>query len=91
MRRLSKNIAHAYLAVGIVLSIGVYWHLYSMESEKIHHQFRRDVERHSANIEQMLVQQHEIVHGLANALGLFVKPDPRAFEQLSRPIRRRHE
>lgn len=91
MQRLSKKIAHVYLVLGIVLSIGMYWHLYRLESESIDHQFRREVDRHSANIEQMLVQHFEIVHGLANALGLFSKPDPEAFRQLSEPVRRRHE
>ncbi len=91
MHRLSKKIAHVYLILGIVLSIGTYWHLYSLESEKIYHQFRREVEQHSANIEQMLAQQHEIVHGLANSLSLFVKPEPRSFTQLCEPLRRRHK
>lgn len=90
MSRLSKRIAHVYLALGILLSLGVYGHLYSLESRKIEHQFRRDVDRHASSIEQMLARQHEIVQGLANALSLFAKPQPDAFEELCRPLRRRH-
>ena len=91
MQRLSKKIAHVYLVLGIVLSIGMYWHLYRLESGSIDHQFRREVDHHSANIEQMLVQHLEIVHSLSNALGLFSKPEPDAFKQLSEPVRRRHQ
>jgi diguanylate cyclase (GGDEF)-like protein len=91
MQRLSKKIAHVYLVLGIVLSIGMHWHLYRLESESIDHQFRREVDRHSANIEQMLAQHFEIVHGLANALGLFSKPELGAFVQLSEPVRRQHQ
>ncbi len=90
MQRLAKKIAHIYLMLGIVLSIGVYWHLYRLESASIDHQFRREVDRHSATIEQMLIQHYEIVHGLANALGLFSKPEPTFFRQLCEPVQRRH-
>jgi diguanylate cyclase (GGDEF)-like protein len=91
MQRLSKKIAHIYLALGVVLSLAFCWHLYHLESERIDHQFRREIDQHAANIEQMLVQHYEIVHGLANALGLLKQPEPDYFAQLCQPVRRRHD
>jgi diguanylate cyclase (GGDEF)-like protein len=90
MQRLSKKIAHLYLALGIIFSVLIARHLYSLETEKIDEQFRRDVDQHSATIEQVLVQHYEIVHGLANALGLLAQPEPDYFIQLCETVRRRH-
>ncbi len=90
MQRLSKKIAHLYLALGIIFSVAIARHLYNLETEKIDEQFRREVDRHSASIEQVLVQHYEIVHGLANALGLLAQPEPDYFILLCETVRRRH-
>ncbi len=90
MQRLSKKIAHVYLALGILFSAAMAWHLYGLETEKIDRQFRREIDRHSAAIEQLLVQHYEIVHGLTNALGLLPQPEPDYFARLCAPVERRH-
>ncbi len=90
MHRLSKKIAHACLALGILLSAALAWHLRSLETERIDQQFRREIDRHSVTIEHLLLQHYEIVHGLANALGLLDRPEPEYFNQLCEPVQRRH-
>lgn len=89
MHRMSKKIAHGYLALGLLMSIGTYWHLHSLESEKARHLFRSDVDQHSSNIEQQLAQQRMVVHGLANGISLYTEPDPGAFKQLCKSLQRR--
>ena len=90
MVRLSKRIAPAFLILGIAVSIGASWHIYRLESAEISSQFQREVDQASTNIEQVLVQYFEVVHGIANTLVFFHRPDPERFAELSQNVRRRH-
>ncbi len=90
MQPLSKKIVHVFVALGVLLTLALTWHLYGLETDKIDQQFHREIDRHSVTIEQLLVQHYEIVHGLANALGLLGQPEPDYFDQLCGPVQRRH-
>lgn len=90
MARFSKRIAHAYLLIGIVLSAGASWHVYRLECARISTQFQREVDQVGTDIGQLLVQHFEVVHGVANTLMFFARPDPALFAELSRIVRSRH-
>lgn len=89
MDRLPKRIAYLYLLLGLVVSASVSWYLFRVENDRIHQNFRSDLELYCTAIERIMVQHFETVEGVAATLSFFRQPDPEAFKFIANSTRLR--